>query len=44
MGAQSLYISAHSSQESQAFYKVMGCAESVEYNTKLVDEEPCDCQ
>ncbi|MBB6713929.1 GNAT family N-acetyltransferase [Clostridium gasigenes] len=44
MGAQSLYISAHSSQESRAFYKAMDCIEAVEYNTKLVDEEPCDCQ
>lgn len=44
MGAQRLYISAHSSQESQAFYKAMGCVEAVEYNDKLIDEEPCDCQ
>jgi ribosomal protein S18 acetylase RimI-like enzyme len=44
MGAQKLYISAHSSQESQAFYKALGCVEAVEYNKKLVDEEPYDCQ
>lgn len=44
MGAEKLYISAHSSQESQAFYKEMGCVEAVEYNAKLVDKEPCDCQ
>jgi len=44
MGAQKLYISAHSSQESQAFYKAMGCVEAMEYNAKLVAEEPCDCQ
>jgi hypothetical protein len=44
MGAQKLYISAHSSQESQAFYKAMGCVEAMEYNKRLVSEEPCDCQ
>lgn len=44
MGAQNLYISAHSSEESQAFYKTMGCVEAEEYNSKLVAEEPCDCQ
>ena len=44
MGAQKLYISTHSSEESQDFYKVMGCVEAVEYNSKLVASEPCDCQ
>ena len=44
MGAQKLYISAHSSEETQLFYKVMGCVEAIEYNAKLVAEEPCDCQ
>lgn len=44
MGAQKLYISAHSSEESQAFYKALGCVEAVEYNSKLVAEEPFDCQ
>jgi N-acetylglutamate synthase-like GNAT family acetyltransferase len=44
MGAQKLYISTHSSQESQAFYKAIGCVEAVEYNSKLVAKEPCDCQ
>lgn len=44
MGAQKLYISAHSSEETQAFYKIVGCVETVEYNSKLVEEEPCDCQ
>ena len=44
LGAKKLYISAHSSQETQAFYKAMGCIEAVEYNDKLVAEEPCDCQ
>lgn len=44
MGAKKLYISAHSSQETQAFYKTMGCVEAVEYNDELVAREPCDCQ
>lgn len=44
MGAQKLYISAHSSEETQAFYKAVNCVEAVEYNPKLVAEEPCDCQ
>lgn len=44
VGAQKLYISAHSSEETQAFYKDMGCVEALEYNEKLVVEEPCDCQ
>jgi predicted N-acetyltransferase YhbS len=44
MGAQKLYISTHSSEESQAFYRAMGCVEAMEYNDKLVAEEPWDCQ
>lgn len=44
LGAKKLYISAHSSEETQAFYKAMGCVEAKEYNDKLVAEEPCDCQ
>ena len=43
-GAGKLYISAHSSVESQAFYKAMGCVEAEVYNRKHVEEEPCDCQ
>lgn len=42
--AEKLYISAHSAIESQAFYKAMGCVEAAEYNKKLVEKEPCDCQ
>lgn len=44
MGGKKLYISAHSSEESQKFYKKLGCVEAIEYNEKLVAEEPCDCQ
>ncbi len=43
-GARKLYISAHSSQETQAFYRAMGCVEALEYNQRLAAEEPCDCQ
>ena len=43
-GARKLYISAHSSVESQAFYKAMGCVEAEVYNLKHVEEEPGDCQ
>lgn len=44
LGAKKLYISAHSSQETIAFYRAMGCIEAKEYNSRLVEEEPCDCQ
>lgn len=42
--AKKLYISAHSSEETQAFYKSLGCIEAKYYNKALVDEEPYDCQ
>lgn len=42
--AEKLYISAHSSLESQAFYQAMGCVEAIEYNKRLAEKEPCDCQ
>ncbi|WP_294343552.1 GNAT family N-acetyltransferase [uncultured Clostridium sp.] len=44
LGAKKLYISSHSSEESQKFYKAVGCVEAIEYNKKLVEDEPCDCQ
>lgn len=43
-GAKKLYISAHSSEETRAFYGKLGCVEAEEYNEKLVELEPCDCQ
>ncbi len=43
-GAEKLYISAHSSVESQAFYKNLGCVEAKEYDAHHVKREPCDCQ
>ena len=44
LGAKKLYISAHSSKESQAFYHAMGCIEATEYSKELSEAEPCDCQ
>lgn len=44
LGAQKLYISAHSSVESQAFYKAVGCVEAQEYDRRHSEVEPCDCQ
>ncbi|MDE6853331.1 MAG: GNAT family N-acetyltransferase [Lachnospiraceae bacterium] len=43
-GADKLYISAHSSVESQAFYQKMGCREAELYHQKHVENEPYDCQ
>lgn len=43
-GVKKLYISAHSSEESRAFYEKLGCVEAKEYNEKLAELEPCDCQ
>lgn len=43
-GAEKLYISAHSSVESQSFYSAMGCTEAEEYSPVHVEKEPCDCQ
>lgn len=43
-GAQKLYISAHSSVESQAFYHAMGCREAAEISAYHAEKEPCDCQ
>ncbi len=43
-GAKKLYISAHSSVESQAFYKAVGCREAEEYSAPHVEKEPFDCQ
>lgn len=43
-GAQKLYISSHSSVETQAFYRAMGCVEAKEYDKEHVAREPYDCQ
>ncbi len=44
MNAQKLYISAHSSEETQSFYRAMGCTNAEETMADLVAEEPFDCQ
>ena len=44
LGAQKLYISAHSSKESQAAYKALGCVPASEVNEKMAAEEPFDIQ
>ena len=43
-GAEKLYISAHSAEETEAFYRAMGCREAEEYDAALTAAEPCDCQ
>lgn len=44
LGAEKLYISAMSAQESQAFYRDMGCVEALEPDPWHVKKEPCDVQ
>ncbi len=43
-GAQKLYISAHSSKESQAAYRALGCDNAKWLYPKKVEEEPYDVQ
>jgi Acetyltransferases len=43
LGAKKLYITANSSEETQAFYKSMGCIEAIEINQELFEKEPFDC-
>lgn len=43
-GAQKLYISAHSAQETQAFYAAMGCVDTLWPSPEHVALEPFDCQ
>ncbi len=44
IGAEKLYISAHSAVESQSFYRSLGCKEAEEYSQAHVTKEPYDCQ
>ena len=44
IGAEKLYISAHSSRESQAAYKALGCVHAQEIIPCIADKEPCDVQ
>jgi len=43
-GAQKLYISAHSAQETQAFYAAMGCVDTLWPSPEHIALEPFDCQ
>lgn len=43
-GAQKLYISSHSAQETQAFYSAMGCVDTLWPSPEHVALEPFDCQ
>ncbi|MBQ3955201.1 MAG: hypothetical protein II680_04870 [Clostridia bacterium] len=44
LGADKLYISAHSSKESQAAYRALGCSFAEEINEELAGAEPFDVQ
>lgn len=44
LGAQKLYISTHSSEESQAFYVAMGCVDAKEKDPHSAAQEPYDRQ
>lgn len=44
LGADRLYISAHSSKESQAAYQALGCTYAEEINEELAAKEPFDVQ
>ena len=43
-GAKKLYISSHSADETQKFYRGIGCVDALEINKRLAEHEPCDCQ
>ncbi len=43
-GAEKLYISANNSEESQAFYRAVGCIDAKEVDKEQVEREPFDCQ
>ena len=44
LGAERLYISAHSAQETMAAYCALGCVEAEEIYWPLAKKEPCDVQ
>lgn len=44
LGAEKLYISAHSAREPMAAYRRLGCVEAAEINRALAEKEPCDVQ
>jgi N-acetylglutamate synthase-like GNAT family acetyltransferase len=42
IGAKRIYISANSSEETQYFYRSIGCVDAIEINKELFEEEPFD--
>ena len=44
LGADKLYISGHSSKESQVAYQALGCRHADEINEILAEAEPFDVQ
>lgn len=44
LGAKKLYIAAHPSEETQHFYKAVGCEYAAEVNQKILDRESLDIQ
>lgn len=44
MGAKKLYIAAHPSEETQHFYRVIGCILAEEINQTIYKKEPLDIQ
>lgn len=44
LGAEKLYISAHSARETQAAYHALGCVSAQEIDAAHVADEPCDVQ
>lgn len=44
LGAEKLYISGHSSKESQGAYKALGCIHAKEINEEIAQSEPFDVQ
>jgi ribosomal protein S18 acetylase RimI-like enzyme len=44
IGTKKLYIAAHPSEETQHFYRKMGCTFAVEINQTIFNKEPLDIQ
>lgn len=44
IGAKKLYIAAHPSEETQLFYRSVGCTLAVEINQTIYEKEPLDIQ
>lgn len=44
LGAKKLYIAAHPSEETQHFYRSVGCTYAAEINQKIFEKEPLDIQ